>query len=329
MHPAGTPAPTAGMAPGVREGLLAAFAIALLGALPHVSNDYIVGVGVTAFSFTVAAVSLNLVYGYSGLLSFAQLAFWGIGGYCAALLVMDAGAPFWLALAAAAALNAVLAVMVGWPALRLQRDSFVIVTLSFSLLAFLVARDWVTLTRGPMGLPGLPVPELFGYRFASNNEMYYLAMGWMVVALGVVYAVVSSRIGRTLLAIKQNQPLALAHGISPTPYRLFAFALGAALTGVAGGIHVFYLKVVDPSILDFYYIQAWLIMVIIGGAGNFWGVVVAGLVMSALPEALRFSNELRMVVYGAILVVAVLVLPQGVVGWLRERRVNRLRADLA
>ena len=296
--------------------------------LPLFANDYVIGVGVSAFTFTSAAICLNLVYGYAGLLSFAQLAFWGIGGYCAALLVMDAGVAFGPALIAAAALNAVLALIVGWPALRLQRDSFVIVTLSFALLTFLISRDWVDLTRGPLGLPGLPVPELFGLRFASTSAMYYLALVWGVCVLAVVYALVSSRIGRTLLAIKHNTPLALAQGISPTPYRLLAFSLGAALTGVAGAIHVFYLKVVDPSILDFYYIQAWLIMVIVGGAGSFWGVVIAGLALSALPEVLRFSNDLRMVIFGVILVVVVLVLPQGVVGWLRERRIARLRQDL-
>ena len=122
--------------------------------------------------------------------------------------------------------------------------------------------------------------------------------------------------------------MALAHVVSPTPYKLFAFAIGGALTAVAGGIQVFYLRIVDPSILDFYYLQAWLIMVILGGAGTFWGVVVAGLVMSVLPEVLRFSTELRMVIYGAMLVACVLVLPQGVAGWLRERRIARLRRSL-
>ena len=159
--------------------------------------------------------------------------------------------------------------------------------------------------------------------------MYWLALTFFVLSLGVLYAIVSSRIGRVLLAIKQNQPLALAHGVSPTPWRLFAFAVSAALTGMAGGIQVFDLKIVDPSILDFYYLQAWLIMVIIGGTGRFWGVVIAGLVMSAMPELLRFSNELRMVIYGLILVVAVLVMPQGVAGWLRERRIAKLRRSLA
>lgn len=309
--------------------VLLAAALAALVAMPWFTSDYIVGVGVTAFTFTVAAASLNLVYGYGGMLSFAQLAFWGIGGYCTALVVVDAGGSFWTGLALAAALNAVLALAVGWPALRLQRDSFVIVTLSFSLLAFLVSRDWVELTRGPLGLPGLPAPTLFGQKLATLHSIYWLALAFLVASLSLLYAIVSSRIGRVLLAIKQNQPLALAHGVSPTPWRLFAFSISAALTGMAGGIQVFYLKIVDPSLFDFYYLQAWLIIVIIGGAGRFWGVVIAGLVMSAVPEALRFSNELRMVIFGVILVVAVLVMPQGVAGWLRERRIARLRQSLA
>lgn len=313
----------------MREIALALGALTLLLLLPQVGSDYVVGVGITAFTFTVAAASLNLVYGYAGLLSFAQLAFWGIGGYCTALVVMDAGGSFWTGLACAALLNALIALAVGWAALRLERDSFVIVTLSFSLLTFLVARDWVSLTRGPLGLPGLPAPVLFGYRLGSTISIYYLALAYLTLALGLIYAVVSSRLGRTLQAIKQNQPLALAQGIAPTPFKLFAFALSAALTAMAGGIQVFYLKIVDPSILDFYYIQAWLIMVIIGGAGTFWGVVAAGLVMTVLPEVLRFSSELRMVIYGAFLVVAVLLMPQGVAGWIEERRVAKLRAAMA
>ena len=147
-------------APSSRNRALgvALFALGLAATLllPAFANDYIVGVGVSAFTFTAAAICLNLVYGYAGLLSFAQLAFWGIGGYCTALLVMDAGASFGTGLIAAALLNAVLALVVGWPALRLQRDSFVIVTLSFALLAFLISRDWVDLTRGPLGLRVYP-----------------------------------------------------------------------------------------------------------------------------------------------------------------------------
>ncbi len=146
-----------------------------------------------------------------------------------------------------------------------------------------------------------------------------------MVALGFLYVLGTSRIGRVLKAIKQNEPLARAQGIAPLRYKLAAFVIAASITGVAGGVYVFHLSIVDPLILDFYYMQTFLIIVIIGGAGSFWGVVVAGMIMSVLPEALRFSNDLRMVIYGAILVVAMLAMPRGVAGWLRARQLAQLR----
>ena len=313
------------MSTGKKNLYFAVTLLSLLAAAPLFLKDYGLGVGVTAFTFTIAAVSLNLIYGYMGLLSFAQLAFWGIGGYCTALLVMDAGTSFWMALCIASFLNAILALLIGWAALRLQRDSFVIVTLSFSLLAFLVSRDWVTLTRGPLGLPGLPSPRIGDFSFSSLQSMYWLSLLMLTFSLWIIYLLVTSRMGKVFLAIKHNQNLAMAHGISPTPYKLLAFVVSAIFTSIAGGIQVFYLKIVDPSILDFYYLQAWLIMVILGGSGSFWPVVLTSLVMAVLPELLRFSNELRMVIFGVILVAAVLIMPQGIAGWMQQRRIERIK----
>lgn len=310
--------------------LLCALAAALvLGALPWLTTShYVIGVAISACIFTVAAAALNLVYGFTGLLSFAQLGFWGIGGYAAALTVMTFGGSFWHGLVWAGLLNAVAALVIGYPALRTNRHAFVIVTLAFALLVTLVARDWVSLTRGPLGIPGLPAPSLFGFVFNTTPLFYWIAWAYAVVALGLLYALCTSRIGRTLVAIKQNEPLVRAQGISPMPYKLAAFAIGAAVTGIAGGIFAFHLKIIDPLFLDFYYMQAFLIMVIVGGAGSFWGVVIAGAVMSALPEILRFSADLRMIIYGVVLLVAMLAMPDGVAGWFRQRRLTRMRGAL-
>jgi ABC-type branched-subunit amino acid transport system permease subunit len=312
----------------MKAAIVIALALAL-GALPAVtSSHYIIGIAVSAAIFTVAASALNLVYGFAGLLSFAQLGFWGIGGYAAALTVMTFGGNFWAGLVWAGLINAAVALVVGYPTLRTNRHAFVIATLAFALLVTLVARDWVSLTRGALGIPGLPAPRLFGYAFDTTPRFYLIAWAYAVVALAVLYALASSRIGRTLTAIKQNEALARAQGIAPTPYKLAAFAIGAAITGIAGGIYTFYLRIIDPSFLDFYYMQTFLIIVIIGGAGSFWGVVVAGIAMAALPEVLRFSQDLRMIIYGAVLVAAMLAMPGGIAGWLRDRRVARMRAAL-
>jgi ABC-type branched-subunit amino acid transport system permease subunit len=306
--------------------LVAALAFAALPLLT--SSNYILGIGVSALIFTVAAAALNLIYGYTGLLSFAQLGFWGIGGYVSALTVVTFGGTFWMGVLWAALINAAVALVVGYPTLRTNRHAFVIVTLTFALLVTLIARDWVELTRGPMGIPNLPAPTAFGHRFANTRDFYWIAWAFSVAMLALLYALCSSRIGRTLTAIKQNEPLVRAQGISPMPYKLASFAISAAITGAAGGVFVFHLGIVDPLILDFYYMQTFLIIVIIGGAGSFWGVVVSGVALSALPEVLRFSPDFRMVIYGVILVAAMFVMPSGIAGWLRERQVARLRETL-
>ena len=308
---------------------IALLAALVFGAVPLITDsNYIVGVGISALIFTVAAAALNLVYGFTGLLSFAQLGFWGIGGYATALTVMTFGGTFWMGLVHAAILNGVLALVIGYPILRTNRHAFVIVTLTFALLDTLIARDWVDLTRGPLGIPNLPRPSAFGYRFATTGQFYWVAWAFSVAMLGFLYALCSSRIGRTLVAIKQNEPLVRAQGIAPMPYKLASFAISAAITGAAGGVLTFHLGIIDPSFLDFYYMQTFLIIVIIGGAGSFWGVIAAGIALSALPEVLRFSADFRMIIYGVILVVAMFVMPTGVAGWLRERQLARMREQL-
>ncbi len=306
--------------------LVAALAFAALPLLTD--SNYIVGVALSALIFTVAAAALNLVYGFTGLLSFAQLGFWGIGGYATALTVVTFGGSFWMGVVYAALLNAAVALVIGFPILRTNRHAFVISTLTFALLAALIARDWVSLTRGPLGIPNLPAPQAFGITFNTTAKFYWIVWAFSVAMIAFLYALCSSRIGRTLIAIKQNEPLVRAQGISPMPYKLASFAISAAITGAAGGVFTFNLRVIDPLFLDFYYMQTFLIIVIIGGAGSFWGVVISGIALSALPEVLRFSADFRMIIYGVILVAAMFVMPSGVAGWLRDREIARMRRAL-
>jgi branched-chain amino acid transport system permease protein len=313
------------------RALLALIGVAALFAIPHVTgNEYVLALGVSFATFAVLSGGLNLVYGYTGLLSFAQVGFFGIGGYTAALLVTERGWSLWAGAAAGGALAALVGLVVGYSSLRLSRHAFAIVSLSFALLCLIVARDWVSLTRGAMGIPGLPVPAMdlpggLRWRLAQPADFYYLLIGFAVVAQAAIYLVVSSRLGRAMRAIKLNEPLAQSQGVNPLSYKLLAIALSALLAGIVGGFFVFYLTIVDPSIFDFYYTETMLIMVIIGGPGSFWSVLAASAVLSALPDLLRFTTDLRMVLYGAVLIAAMLLFPGGVGGWLRRRRMTRWR----
>jgi ABC-type branched-subunit amino acid transport system permease subunit len=300
-------------APLVAAGIAAALTLPF-----WAPGQYTVYVAINAAVFTVAAMSLNLVYGFAGLLSFAQLGFWGIGAYAAAIAVTDLGLPVLPAFLLAGLVCGAVAAGVGHAALRLNRHSFVVVSLAFTLLVLTLARDWTEVTRGALGIPGLGLPRLLG--LPPPGDTYYWAIGFALPALGLLFAIARSRLGRTLLAIRQDEELARAHGIAPRAYRLFAFVVAAALTGMAGAVFVFHLTIVDPLILDLYYIQTFLIMVILGGMGSFWGVLVAGILMAILPEALRFSNDFRMILYGLLLILAVTFMPYGFAGWLKARR---------
>jgi branched-chain amino acid transport system permease protein len=319
------------MTSGHARALAFLAAVALLFAVPtYTSNEYVLALGVSFATFSVLATGLNLVYGYTGLLSFAQVAFFGVGGYTAALLVTELNWSLWTGALAAGLLAALLGLGIGYSSLRLSRHAFAIVTLSFALLCMIVSRDWVTLTRGAMGIPGLPVPSLalpggHSWRLNRPADFFYLLMGFSLISHVLIYLLVTSRIGRALRAIKLNEPLAQSQGINPLSYKLLTVTLSAFLSGITGSLFVFYLTIVDPSIFDFYYTETMLIMVILGGAGSFWGVLFSTAVLTALPDLLRFSTDLRMVLYGFILIVAMLVFPGGIGGWFKQRRLARWR----
>ena len=309
----------------VIAGLIALFALPLV-----INNDYIMALGISFAAMSVLAGGLNLIYGYTGLLSFAQVGFFGIGGYTATLLVVDRGWSLWAGVAVGGVLCIAVALLIGYSSLRLSRHAFAIVSLSFALLCAIVARDWPELTRGSMGIPGLPTPVMdlpdgLRWRIVDPSDFYYLLMGFAVIAHGAIYLVVTSRLGRAMRAIKLNEPLAQSQGINPLSYRLLALSLSALLAGIVGGLFVFYLTIIDPSIFDFYYTETMLISVVIGGPGSFWGVLASSAVLAVLPDMLRFTTDLRMVLYGVALIVAMLIFPGGVGGWLYRRQVARWR----
>lgn len=311
-------------APAIALGIVALLAVPLL-----TTNEYVLALGISFAAMSVLAGGLNLVYGYVGLLSFAQVGFFGIGGYTAALLVVERDWSLWAGTTAGAFLATLVGLLIGYSSLRLSRHAFAIVSLSFALLCTIVARDWVELTRGAMGIPGLPTPTLklpgLSWRIVRPADFYWLLMGFAIVAHALIWLVVTSRLGRAMRAVKLNEPLAQSQGVNPLAYKLLAIALSALLAGVAGGFFVFYLTIIDPSIFDFYYTETTLIMVIIGGPGSFWGVLASSAVLTVLPDMLRFTTDLRMVLYGLVLIVAILLFPGGLGGWLHRRRVARWR----
>ncbi|SNR56198.1 branched-chain amino acid ABC transporter permease [Actinomadura mexicana] len=325
--PNGAPSPATRLMGTIQRHplLLTAVAIVLLPAV--VANDYYIDVASLALTFMVLGTAFNLLYGYVGLLSFAQVAFVGIGGYTCSWLVTHTGVWQPIAFLSAGVVTAMVAAAIGVVTVRLSEGAFAIITLSFSLLCALVAAEWTSVTGGRQGIFGLPAPEfsLGAVNLAADTprHYYFLLAGFTVCALWAMHRLVKSSAGTVMIAIRDNEPLTKAQGYATNSYKLAVFTLCAFVTGLTGALHVFRLTAIDPSIFDFYLMQVMLIIVILGGAGTFWPVVCSAVLFSALPEILRMADEARLVIYGVILVVGLLFAPQGAGGFLRTRAVNK------
>jgi len=308
------------------EGRLVWAAIALAIMLPiAIRSNYLLHIMVMTEIYVILALSLNLVLGYAGLLSLAPPAFFGIGAYTSALLALRLNLPFWISLSAAGVAGLLFAAAIGIPSLRLSRHSFVIVTLSFTLLAQLVATKWTDLTRGAMGLPGIPTATFFGIPITGKVAWYYLVLGMTLTSLGFFTLLVRSRLGRAILTVREDEILAQAAGIHTWRVKLYTFAISGLLGGVAGSCYAHYITFIDPAVFDFYYMENLLIMVILGGAGTVWGVVAGVAIFNVVPEVLRIHPELRTFLYGIVLLVAISVAPGGLAGWVRDRRARQNR----
>ena len=290
--------------------LAAAAVVAVLAFPLAVGSPYFLHIAVTAGIYVVLVQSLNLVLGYCGLLSLATPAFFGVGAYVAALLALRSGIDASLTLSLAIAAGVVASLIVGFPSLRVSRHAFVIVTLAATLLLQLVALNWEDVTRGSLGLPNIPALRLLGFVIGERAQWYYVTAGAAVAAIFVTWLIVSSRFGRAMLAVRDNEQLATACGIDVFRTRLLAFCLSGGIAAFAGGLYAHFITYIDPGVFGFSVTETLLIMVILGGAGTLWGPVAGALVFTVLPEMLRLTPDLRSLLYGAILLGIVLYRPR-------------------
>ncbi|KPF41440.1 branched-chain amino acid ABC transporter permease [Rhizobium sp. AAP43] len=288
---------------------LAVILVVLALAFPFIGTRYVTHSLIIALIFMLPAHGLNLLVGYTGLLSLAQAAFFGVGAYTAGLLAVNYGTPFYVNIVAAGVVSGALALPLGIPALRLRSTSFVMCTLGFVIIGQAISKNWISLTRGDMGLSGIPKPyfELgpLSFTVSGTTSFYYLALAIGVLATVAVWAIVRSPAGRNMVAIRENETLAESLGIPTWRYKLIVFIISAVFAGVGGCLYAYYLTVVSPLTFQMYYSTTMLIIVLGGGAGMISGTVFGSLLFVGLTEALRIAPELRMIVYGCCLLVLV------------------------
>lgn len=270
--------------------------------------------------FAILTMGQNIILGYTGLFGIAQAGFYGIGAYASALLVLKLGAPFWLGLLTAGFLAGLVGWLLGLCTMRLGGDYFCIATLGFVVIIRQVLLNWETLTRGPFGLTGIPRPEIMDFSFDSRLS-YCLLVWTVVVILGIMMGNIGeSRLGRAFKAIRDNEIAALGMGINNVQVKVLAVALGSAYAGVAGSLYAHYTGYIEPSAFTMMETIIVLCMAVMGGMGSVSGAILGATVLVAAPELLRLvgiTGDLsiyRQLVYGVLLVVIILLRPQGLMG---------------
>jgi ABC-type branched-subunit amino acid transport system permease subunit len=294
--------------------------IVLVVALPWVAavvapgqQRYVVHVLIFTALFAALALSYDLVVGHVGALSLAHPAFFGVGAYTAAILATRAGWPFAGGLLAAVVLAAAVAALAGVPLFRLTEHAFAVGTLGFALVAWIVATNWVEVTRGPLCVTGIPKPV------GSLPAWYWLALTALGVVLLLYRGMTTFRLGRAFHAVRDNEPLAAAAGIDPLRYRMLAFTAGGALAGGVGALYAHYLSVFCPEEMTVALTVNLLVIVFLGGVGTLRGVLVGAVLFTALPEILRMAPTWRLVIYGCLLLVIVIRSPGGLEALLAGR----------
>lgn len=278
---------------------------------------------------TIAAMGLNLTLGYAGQVSLAQGAFVGIGAYAAATMTTH-GWPLPAAVVVAIALSFAVGWVLGYPALRVQHHYLAFVTLAFSTLAFLVFRNESWLTGGIYGISNIPRPHMFGLATSKPLPFYYVCLGTLAIVSMAVWWLIRSPWGRAFMALRENPLRAQSLGIDTRRYTLMAFAIGSALGGVAGALYAPLTQYIDPVPFNLSLSLDLLMMVIVGGAGFYFGPFLGAMIAVLLPEWLRFTEGYYLMIYAVAVMGLLIWSPTGILGILdRAMAARRTKAASA
>ncbi len=306
------------MRPLARAASLAVL-IAVL-ALPWVLARHQLSILTDLLIFGLFALSLDLIVGYTGMVSFGHAAYFGLGAYGSALLLIHWGPPVPVALLAGALLAALVAAPVGWFSTRATGIYFAMLTLAFAQLLYTVAYKWRDLTGGSDGIAGVPKTTAFwgGPSLASPGAFYFLVVACVALSLLACRALVRSPFGRALQAIRENERRFASLGQDPRPFKIVVFVIAAFFAGLAGALFAPFRGFASPEVMFWVLSGQALMMVITGGIGTLVGPVIGAMVFILIQEVLSSYTEHWMIFAGLVFVLMVIFLPGGLVGTARR-----------
>jgi len=294
---------------GIAVGVAAPFLLGLAG-------TYWVHILVIVVIFANVAVSLNLIMGYTGQINLGHIAFFGIGAYTTALLMLRLDVSFWVTLVAGGMLAVILSFILGYISLGLRGIYFALATFAFLMVVGFLLINFDTFTGGARGLFGIPHPSIGGFVFEPTNRLawFYLAFVFLLFTIFIVDRVLNSRVGRAFIAIREDEELAKSTGINTTMYKVLSFGVSAFLAGVAGGIYVAYMGAITPADCAILPTLLVIAMCAIGGMGTMLGPILGAVVVQLLPELLRPIREYYYFTFGFMIVLITIFAPEGIMG---------------
>jgi len=291
-------------------GLLIGIAVVIL--LPFGLEQYKLYLASLTLVYLMLVIGLNLTLGYAGQISLATAAMMSFGAYAVALLV-PLGVPFEAALLAGALIAFLCGLVLGFPALKVKHHYLAMVTLGFNVMVYLVIRNWESLTGGSFGISAIQRPAWGPLRFTSDRAYYFYILGWTALVVASAYWILHSRWGRAFRAIRENEMRAEVVGVNLRNYKLMCFAIGSFYAGIGGGLFAPLLTYIDPSAFTLDRSFQFLIMVVMGGLGRFEGPFIGTVVVNLLPEALRGSEGLYLIIYSFSVILMMVFMPKGLV----------------
>jgi branched-chain amino acid transport system permease protein len=281
--------------------------------------EYILHLFILICFYTLLSQSLNLSAGFSGLISLAHAGFYGIGAYTTAILSVKFGISFWLSIPLAMLISGVIAFIVSLIALRTVEDYFIICTLGIQVIIFSIMNNWMALTRGPLGIPGIPSISLLGFNFDSKISFLLLSLFFVAIIWFVLRNISKSGFGKTLLAISEDEIYSQSIGKNVYLSKTVSFTMSAMFAAIPGALYAHYISYIDPTSFTVAESIFILSIVIIGGLGNLTGSFLAAAFLVLLPEVLRFvgmpdniAANMRQIIYGLILVIVMMTGKNGV-----------------
>jgi branched-chain amino acid transport system permease protein len=270
--------------------------------------------------YTILAISLQLSVGFTGLLNLGHIAFYAIGAYTSALLALN-GFPFWFCFLSAGILAMFFGFLLSFPTNKLKGDYLALATMGFSFVVYAVLLNWTSLTRGPLGLPGIPKPKIFGISFSDNFSFLILVAIIALLSYFIIKRITISPFGKVLEAIRDNELVVRVLGKNTFKMKSLALMISSFFAGIAGSLYAHYITFIDPSSFTLLQLIPVLSIVIIGGLASLEGTVLATIILVLLPEPLRFIDfpssivgPARQILYALLLLLILIYKPKGFYG---------------